>query len=251
MDPSVPVPTAVLTTAPTSVPTTSVPTPTAPVVKKKRVRQVDLLDTQDLDEQLERMAEELDEPEPELLKFVVNDGDYDSDHPASDHEEDDDKEDDLSGMTIDLSNLPAKRTRKPTQHYVHPFQAEMDAKYEKQRLKRLQSHPVQNTENADKNVAAEEEDVGEDCDEEENEGEHGEHEDGGGEDGENGEDEDEEVAGEEDEDAVEEDDDPDYEPTDEEEVEGVEEEGEDVEDAEDEEEVVPAKKTGRKRRLDD
>src|SRR5579872_5537614 len=101
---------------------------------KRKIKEVWLEDTEEQDAELERRAQEEDELDSasDLDGFIINDEEYDSD---------DDKIDRTQGsMTKDfmdsVKNLPAKRTRKPTQVYVHPNQAEMDRKYEEQKQRR-------------------------------------------------------------------------------------------------------------------
>jgi hypothetical protein len=127
------------TSAPVSTPVATIPT-SAPAKKKsstKRKRGDWLEDTISKDEALERAAAIRDalDPAEDLQDFVVNGEEYESDEEAS--EKENEVPDDLSGMSIDLSNLPPKRIRKQTVRFKHEFEDMMNAKYEKMRQQRL------------------------------------------------------------------------------------------------------------------
>lgn len=128
-------------TTPGQTPTPQATIPTSAPAKKKastkRKRGDWLEDTISKDEALERAAAIRDalDPAEDLQDFVVNGEEYESDEEAS--EKENEVPDDLSGMSIDLSNLPAKRVRKKTVRFKHEFEDMMNAKYEKMRQQRL------------------------------------------------------------------------------------------------------------------
>jgi hypothetical protein len=111
----------------------------------KRPREYWLEDTEERDEREERLAAAEDELDSasDLEGFIVNDAEYDTEGSGVEGSEAEEKADDLTGMSIDVANLPAKRTRRQTKVYVHPFQNEMDRRYEEQKRKRAEKKALQ------------------------------------------------------------------------------------------------------------
>jgi hypothetical protein len=119
-----------------TVPSISTTTPKpakVPRPRKHKVREHWLEDTEKQDIEMEARAEALDETDSELEEFVVNDDNYNSEE---DSEKDPDEDNLHEACGFDISKLPAKRVRKPTQVYVHPNQAKMLEKYEEQKRRR-------------------------------------------------------------------------------------------------------------------